>query len=319
MSRWISKYGHGLIAAILITLFTGYALLDVFVIPHEYADAAAGTARSASASVTGTGNGTENTAPSGGDTGSEPVITDRSYKDSNISVVISEYRVSDTNVYVADVRVSSPEYLFSALAKNKYGRNIKDTTSAIAKQADAILAVNGDFYGARSHGYVIRNGVLYRSNASGGSSEDLVLYKDGSMDVIREAHVSAQTLLDEGAAQVWAFGPGLLSNGEMIINQNREVGQAMASNPRTAIAYVEEGHYLLVVSDGRTSENDGLSLYELAQFLKSLGAVTAYNLDGGGSSTMVFMGKVINNPTTNGRNTSERSVSDIVCIGYPKQ
>ena len=166
---------------------------------------------------------------------------------------------------------------------------------------------------------MIRNGVLYRSEASGGTSEDLVLYKDGSMKVIRESKVTAQALLDAGAAQVWAFGPGLISDGELIINQNQEVGKAMASNPRTAIAYVEEGHYLLVVSDGRTSENDGLTLYEMASFLKSLGAKTAYNLDGGGSSTMVFMGKVINNPTTNGRNTSERSVSDIVCIGYPKQ
>lgn len=323
MKRRIAKYGHGLLAAVLITLFTGYALLDVFVIPHEYADvaeAATGMKRSGSVSEGNDGTGgKEGTSPSGSDSRSDPVITDRSYKDSDISVEITEYRVSDTNVYVADVRVSSAEYLFSALAKNKYGRNIKDTTSAIAKQAGAIIAVNGDFYGARNHGYVIRNGVLYRSAASGGTSEDLVLYKDGTMKVIRESGVSAETLLKEGAAQVWAFGPGLISDGEMIINQNQEVGQAMASNPRTAIAYVEEGRYLLVVSDGRTSENDGLSLYELAAFLKSLGAVTAYNLDGGGSSTMVFMGKVINNPTTNGRNTSERSVSDIVCVGYRKQ
>ena len=319
MSRWIT--GHGLLAAVLITLFTGYALLDVFVIPHEYADASAGkqrvTAESGTENVSD-GSTAQNPLP-GNENLTEPVITDRSYKDANISVTITEYRVSDTNVYVADVYVSSPQYLFSALAKNKYGRNIKDTTSAIAKQADAILAVNGDFYGARTHGYVIRNGVLYRSDASGGTSEDLVLYKDGSMKVIRESKVTAQALLDAGAAQVWAFGPGLISDGELIINQNQEVGKAMASNPRTAIAYVEEGHYLLVVSDGRTSENDGLTLYEMASFLKSLGAKTAYNLDGGGSSTMVFMGKVINNPTTNGRNTSERSVSDIVCIGYPKQ
>ena len=65
-----------------------------------------------------------------------------------------------------------------------------------------------------------------------------------------------------------------------------------------------------------SSDNDGLTLYELAEFLQGLGAETAYNLDGGGSSTMVFLGEVINNPTTNGRNSSERSVSDIVCIGY---
>ena len=89
----------------------------------------------------------------------------------------------------------------------------------------------------------------------------------------------------------------------------------MAKNPRTAIAMVDELHYLLVVSDGRTRESEGLSLYEFAEFLKARGAVTAYNLDGGGSSTMVFCGKVVNQPTTNGKSIRERSVSDIVYIG----
>ena len=90
----------------------------------------------------------------------------------------------------------------------------------------------------------------------------------------------------------------------------------MSSNPRTAIGYINDNTLVFVVSDGRTNESEGLSLYQLATFMKNLGVKSAYNLDGGGSSTMVFQGKVINNPTTNGRNISERSVSDIVYIGY---
>ena len=90
----------------------------------------------------------------------------------------------------------------------------------------------------------------------------------------------------------------------------------MASNPRTAIGIIDENHYVFVVSDGRTSESEGLSLYELAEFMESLGVTTAYNLDGGGSSTMYFNGTVVNNPTTSGKTISERSVSDIVYIGY---
>ena len=90
----------------------------------------------------------------------------------------------------------------------------------------------------------------------------------------------------------------------------------MASNPRTAIGQISALHYVLVVSDGRTEESSGLSLSELAQFMQGLGASTAYNLDGGGSSTMVFNGEVINKPTTNGNTIKERSVSDIVCIAY---
>ena len=75
-------------------------------------------------------------------------------------------------------------------------------------------------------------------------------------------------------------------------------------------------HYVFVVSDGRTEESEGLSLLELAEFMDTLGVETAYNLDGGGSSTMYFNGEVINKPTTSGRNIKERSVSDIVYIGY---
>ena len=89
----------------------------------------------------------------------------------------------------------------------------------------------------------------------------------------------------------------------------------MASNPRTAIGVIDANHYVFVVSDGRTDESEGLSLSELAAFLQSLGVKTAYNLDGGGSSTLWYQGSVINNPTTSGNTIKERSVSDIVYIG----
>ena len=90
----------------------------------------------------------------------------------------------------------------------------------------------------------------------------------------------------------------------------------MSSNPRTAIGIIDENHYIIVVSDGRTNESEGLTLYQLAEVMQQYGATTAYNLDGGGSSTLYFNGQVINNPTTNGNTISERAVSDIVYIGY---
>ena len=303
--NWFRRCRFGVVTAVVLTLFTAYAVLDVFVIPHEY--------RAENDTEAGQEIRIAKTEPTGA-VPSEPVITDRSYTDANISVEISEYRVNDTDVYVADVRVSSPEYLLSALAKGMYGRNVTEKTSEIAGRVDAILAVNGDYYGARNAGYVIRNGVLYRDRSAG--NEDLVMYEDGTFAIIDESKVSASQLIADGAVQVWSFGPGLVENGEIMVSAKQEVGRAMASNPRTAIAYVEENHYLLVVADGRTGESDGLSLYELASFLCELGVQTAYNLDGGGSSTMVFLGKVVNNPTTGGQKISERSVSDIVCIGY---
>ena len=85
----------------------------------------------------------------------------------------------------------------------------------------------------------------------------------------------------------------------------------MTSNPRTAIGQVSALHYIVIVSDGRTSQSDGLTLYALATLMKDRGCTVAYNLDGGGSSTLWFNGEVINNPT-DGRSDGERKVSDIV-------
>ena len=103
------------------------------------------------------------------------------------------------------------------------------------------------------------------------------------------------------------------------MDKDTEVGLAFTgqNNPRCAIGQVSEGHYLIIVVDGRCDESPGTSLWELADVFCELGARTAYNLDGGGSATMIFNGKLINTPYTNWNKPSgERRVSDIVYIGY---
>ncbi|MBQ9825385.1 MAG: phosphodiester glycosidase family protein [Solobacterium sp.] len=241
-------------------------------------------------------------------------ITDTSYSDENISIEIKEYEYLDTMIYAADVKISDLSYLYSVFAEDVYGKNVTEKTSEMAADAGALLAVNGDYYGARNSGYVIRNGTLYRESAS--DAQVLAVMSDGSFEIVSDSEVSAEELLQSGAIQVYSFGPGLIEDGEITVSLNDEVGKAKASNPRTAVCEIEPLHYLFVVSDGRTEESEGLSLYELASFLETLGVANAYNLDGGGSSAMVFMNEVINNPTTTGRKISERSVSDAICIGY---
>ena len=240
-----------------------------------------------------------------------------SYSDENIQISVTEYTCSDTQLYVADIQLSSIDYLYTAFAQNAYGKNVTDETSSIAQQNSAILAINGDYYGARNSGYVLRNGTLYRDTASSSDQEDLVINADGSFSIITEGTASASDIASSGALQVFSFGPALIIDGEISVSATEEVGKAMASNPRTAICEIEPLHYLFVVADGRTDESEGLSLYELAQFLQDNFEIrTAYNLDGGGSSTMVFNGQLVNNPTTSGSRISERSVSDVICIGY---
>jgi len=292
-------YAYASVFGLLLTGSFSYSMLKTFVL----AETISTVATTSTSTNTATASQAAKTA----------TVTDSSYKDDNISINLSETTVNTTQVYLADVTVSSSDYIKTAFAQNAFGTNVTAKTSETAAANNAILAVNGDYYGANSTGYVIRNGSLYRN--SSGNRDALAIMKNGEFEFVSEGETSAETLLQNGALQVFSFGPVLLEDGSISVTENEEVGMAMASNPRTAIGYLGKNHYIFVVSDGRTSESAGLSLYELASFMKSLGVLDAYNLDGGGSSTVVFKGEVINTPTTNGHSSEERAVSDILYIG----
>ena len=297
------RYAYASIFGLLLTASFSYSILKTFVIAETISKV---SSASSSSNVEAASKAAETAT-----------VTDTSYSDDNISVTLTEKTVSNTQVYIANVTVSSSEYLKTAFAQNTYGNNVTAKTSETAASNNAILAVNGDYYGANTTGYVIRNGIVYRDTVREDSSNgDLAIYKDGSFKIIYEDQVSANQLVKEGVVNLLAFGPSLVENGEIVVDTNSEVGQSMSSNPRTAIGIIDENHYIIIVSDGRTSESEGLSLYQMAEIMKSYGVKTAYNLDGGGSSTLYFNGQVINKPTTNGNTISERSVSDIVYIGY---
>lgn len=287
---------------LVLTLATLLVVLDTFVIPKSYA--------STTTSTSTVSENTENVSTE--TTAIESVVTANSYTDENISITINTIRAYDTDIYIADVVVSDISYLKTALANNTYGRNIKATTSEIAEDNNAILAINGDFYGFRDYGYVIRNGTLYRSN---GSSEALIINNDGSFSIVDEATSNLEELLANGAWQALSFGPALVVDSEIAVDTDDEVSQSKNSNPRTAIGMISPLHYVFIVSDGRTSQSAGLSLYELATIMQEYGVTVGYNLDGGGSSTMYFNGEIVNNPTS-GNSSGERKVSDIVYIGY---
>ena len=293
------KHAFAILYGLFLALFTAYVALDAFVLVRVYTGPAA-----QSTPLTATVQPTTSPAK----------VTGRSYQDANITLTITEYREHDTTIYVADVTLTSPALLKTALARGSYGRNVTAKTSSTAEDVGAILAINGDYYGSRERGYVMRGGVTYRESSMG--YEALAIMADGSFRVAEEDETPLRDLAEDGAVHVFSFGPALVVDGEITVTARDEVGKAMNDNPRTAIGVIEPGHYILLVSDGRTRESEGLTLLQLAEFMQALGVTTAYNLDGGGSSTMVFMGEVINTPTTNGRRVSERSVSDIVYIGY---
>ena len=284
-----------LLFSICLTLFTVYTLLDTFVISRTYvaevSEAEEGLFHAVKTEETQT----------------------RTYWNGNVSISLSTWTVNNSAVYVADVQLSSVKYLKTAFAFDSFGKNLEQTTSEIAAEHEAVFAINGDNYGTQENGFVIRNGVVYREK--GNRTKVLCIYNDGTMKIENPKEVTAKELADQGAWQVFSFGPALVDDDEIAVQSYSEVKFAKASNPRTAIGMIGKLHYLFVVSDGRTDESSGLTLLELAQFMQQLGAVVAYNLDGGGSSTMVLNDEVINQPTSSGRKIQEREVTDIIYIG----
>jgi len=250
-----------------LVLATALVLLDTFVLPSSIAQVQESQASQSSSSNSGTSAGESGT------------YTATSYEDGSISISLKETYEYDTQIYIVDIQLSDISQLKTALAENTYGRNIKETTSEMAEEHSAILAINGDYYGFRNSGYVLRNGTLYR-NTSGGN-QDLAILSDGTFQIVDEDTTSAESLLNEGALQVLSFGPALVNDGEIAVSQNTEVEQAKTSNPRTAIGMISPLHYVIIVSDGRTSKSEGLSLYQLAGLFKEEGCTVAYNLDGG--------------------------------------
>lgn len=246
-------------------------------------------------------------------TDGEVIVTGTTYKSADLYVKVTHVSKDKQNYYIADCRMRDSGRLFTAFANDRYAMNTAERTSVIAKRKGAVIAVNGDYYNARRKSIVIRNGKLYRSTPW---HDVAAIYKDGTMRTFSKTAVTSDSLMKDGALQVFGFGPILLDqNGKMFeLDQQNKQNSNYASNPRTGIGYIRPNHFVLVVVDGRkpSKGRKGMTRDEFAKLFESLGCKSAYNLDGGGSSTMVFMGKVINHPSDS---AGERKVGDIIYFG----
>lgn len=211
--------------------------------------------------------------------------------------------------YVSDIYITNVKYLKTAFAYGEYGKNFKESTLEMALDNNALLAINGDYYGNNEVGVVIRNGVQYRSEVY--DADLCVLYTDGTMETYSPDEFNLNSVIEKRAWQAWIFGPELLDGQGNILAKFNSTYYLSNAHPRTAIGYVEPGHYVFTLVDGRDEGySRGVTLTELAQIMKDAGCVTAYNLDGGKSSEMVYKDDFVNKPWEGGR-----SVSDIIYIG----
>ena len=292
-----------IVYSLSLTLGTGYSLLDAFVFK--------------AIGQSGSNILSSQSESSYSLSSMEPTYGEFSYVDTNIELKIDVIRRFQTQVYVAVLTTTDHRLIKAAFGLDTFGKNFKEKTSVIANRKNAIFAINGDYYGFRDIGFVVRNGLVYRVTPRPAESDDaVVLNNQGMMSTFEERDTNLQALNDLNPWQVWSFGPVLINQSALTVNPSTKVPYELDSNPRTAIGQISHDRFIFVCSDGRTSESAGLSVYELASVFEEYGARFAYNLDGGGSATMWFNGRLINKPTNSGSTISERSISDIIYIGY---
>ncbi len=201
-----------------------------------------------------------------------------------------------------------------------------DYVPIIAKENGVVFALNSDFAhlrmeGKRTPGIIVRDGQIVVEKTRNRKStvfpnlDLLALFEDGDMKVFEFDEITGQELIDMGAVDVLAFGPNLVRDGEVNTEDVKKYG--IYREPRTAIGMYEKGHYLAIMVEGRTKRSKGINLENLAALFREHGCSLAFNLDGGQSATMVFMGKQIIQ-AGDGQNAKARSTAEIFAIGYTK-
>ncbi len=248
-------------------------------------------------------------------------------------------------------RVKTDDSLYSArfiLSDDSDGR---DTASNLAKTSRACVLINGGFFyvtnGVGKHiGLWISGGEMAQRATPGivvhkirypstravlgftGEGKPSIEWASSEQDHIFSWSQPPSnrpglpaTLTESEHKSPWApwealaAGPMLIRNGTSTVTSDEEVffGTAIPkTHPRSAVGVTESGDLLLLVVEGRQARSRGVDLDQLASILLDLGAVSAMNMDGGGSSELVVNGSVVNSPT--GSHT-EREIVSALAIG----
>jgi len=221
------------------------------------------------------------------------------YRSDDLSVIIDRVHITRADgkpicYCVAQIRMRN-EDAFRAGLDTEYDNapNRPELPCLLARRYRAVLAITGDnltHAETETKGILIRNGKVYSANQA---QDTLAFYSDDlSVKVFKAKTVTAQELLDQGVLNTFSFGPTLLVDGVRDLESKRsQLGRA---NPRCGIGMVEPGYFIAITVDGRQSDHSvGMSLDEFAQLFYFYGCELAYNLDGGSSTAMVFMGECL--------------------------
>lgn len=181
-----------------------------------------------------------------------------------------------------------------------------DYPHKVARKNQAVFGINTDYaqsrYANRKKdnriGIILRNGKDFSDVTLKATSKKwppldvLALYPDGNMEVYDSDEHTLQEYIDMGVTTTMAFGPYLIRDG--VRNEADVNGMSTANNPRTAIGMIGKGHYFAVMVEGRVEGSVGSNLVFLADLMEQKGCTTAFNLDGGRTACIVFMGEQLN-------------------------
>ncbi len=200
-----------------------------------------------------------------------------------------------------------------------------DYPHKIARRNETVIAVSGDYAHARIQdkaiaGIVIRNGKVYSERTKKHNSstkwavlDTLAIWPDGDMKVYYSNELTAQEYLDAGVRDVLAFGPWLIRDGEMNTEALKKYGTSQAQ--RVAVGMTEKGHYWFMMLEGRITRSKGDGISFLAEKLQEKGCVQAFNLDGGQTACIVFMGHQLCTIKKASGNRASRAQADILGVG----
>ncbi len=230
----------------------------------------------------------------------------KNYEDETISAHYYSEEYYEAQFHFIEVKIAHPSQIRMALAKNKYATNAKKWPQRIAKDVNAVAAVDGCYYNVRSNGVLIYQGKKYRMKAVGW--DVLLIDSDGDFHIVKDKEVVSGDILKKyDIVNSVTFGPALVIDGKAQKITNIH-GFPYDPEPRAAIAQLGKLHYLICTVDGRQDHSAGVTQQQLAQVLAKKGCQMAYNLDGGQSATLVLGNKVKNSVAYGG----QRILGDII-------
>ena len=196
----------------------------------------------------------------------------------------------------------------------------------MARKTGTVLAVTNDYIQLRLEqkkkypGIVIRNGTVYANKTRAKGSDGfpnldcLAIWPDGDMKVFYSDEKTAEEYLADGAVDVLCFGPILIRDGELNEEGLAKYGTSRAE--RVAVGMVEKGHYYFMMLEGRIKRSKGDNIRFLAEKLLEKGCTVGFNLDGGQTAGIVFMGHQLCRIKDGSKNYSSRITCDILGVGH---